>query len=296
MQEEKLIRLFLDYIGLEKRFSKHTVTAYKNDLRQYHEFQSSSSIQKGADSYSRLTIREWIYHLNEQGLSNKTILRKLSSLKSYFNFLIRRGILESNPCREISGPKIEKRLPNYISSTDLDSLIKKVFFPETLAGQREKAILTLFYSTGMRRAELISLRVKDVDFSRDLIKVFGKGKKQRLIPITGLLRSVLLKYLDQRKDSSIDSDFLFYTAKGSSMYPKMVYRMVYAALEKVSSVSKKSPHVLRHSFATHLVNNGADINAIKELLGHSSLAATQVYTHNSFDQLKKIYNQAHPKA
>ena len=241
-------------------------------------------------------IRSWLVELIGQGIGTRSVTRKLTSLKSFFKFLIREGVVEINPMRKITSPKIPKRLPVFVEKEKMEMLLDQIDFGEGYAGIRDKLIIELFYATGMRLAELVNLKDIDFDFYHNTIKVLGKRNKERLIPFGNKFASVMKSYIEEKKNLFGDIDELFLTDKGNRIYSKMVYRIVVRYLNKVTTVDKKSPHVLRHTFATHLLNNGAELNAVKELLGHTNLSATQVYTHNTIDKLKRIYKQAHPKA
>lgn len=233
----------------------------------------------------------------ESDIKARSVNRKLSSLKSYFNFLIRSGKLKVNPTSKVISPKTEQRLPSIIQEDEIRALLDEIVFEENFMGHRDKLVLEILYVTGMRKAELIELRDQDIDFDRKLIKVFGKGKKERLIPVSDRFISKLKIYIKVRNEHFELNHFVafFISNSGNKMYPKFVYNLVKRYLSLVSTSDKRSPHILRHSFATHLSNKGAKLNAIKELLGHSNLSATQIYTHNSIEQLKKVYDKAHPK-
>ena len=291
--------LFLAYIQFEKRFSKHTIKAYQSDLEQFQTYLFATySIQQNAE-ITHQHIRSWIIALMQAGMTPRSINRKLSTLKSFFQFLIKKGKLEKDPMLKVTAPKTGKRLPVFVEERPLEVLFEEVQFGEDFEGVRDRLIMELLYQTGIRRSELIHLQISDIDFQGQAIKVLGKGNKERLIPINRDLRLQINNYLELRKQTFPDIltlGQLLLTKKGKPLYPKMVYNLVNKYLAIVTTQEKRSPHILRHSFATHLSNNGADLNAIKELLGHSSLAATQVYTHNSIERLKEIYQQAHPKA
>ena len=241
-------------------------------------------------------IRSWLVHLMEHQVGSRSVNRKLTTLKSFYKFLLREGIMEENPMRKITSPKIAKRLPVFIEKDKMEMLFDDTGFGEGYPGTRNRLILEIFYSTGMRLSELVNLKETDIDFHHDTIKVLGKRNKERLIPFSKKFESLMKSYLDEKGSVFGDTDVLFLTDKGRKIYPKMVYRIVSRYLGAVTTMEKKSPHVLRHTFATHLLNNGAELNAVKELLGHASLSATQVYTHNTIEKLKRIYKQAHPKA
>lgn len=288
---------FFNYIEFEKRYSRHTLEAYKTDLEQFSEFlvkNESNDIHLA----SHHDIRNWIVSMMEQKVTARSINRKISTLKSFYKFLMRKGEIKKNPLSKVQSPKTSKRLPVFVELPGIERLLKEIEFPEGYEGLRDKMIIELFYGTGMRRNELINLKETDVDSYNSQIKVLGKGNKERLIPIhNALLASVKNFVAEKKKLTEVQSaNYLVTNEKGGKLEPGIVYAIVKKYLNMVTTVDKKSPHVLRHTFATHLMNNGADINAVKELLGHSSLAATQVYTHNTIDKLKEIYRQAHPKA
>jgi len=233
----------------------------------------------------------------EGGISPRSVNRKLSALKTYYGFLKKQGTVNHNPTTKVVSPKVESRLPNYVQEKELETLFEDLVFPENFQGVRDRTILELFYLTGMRRAELIGLDDLSIDFERKIVKVIGKGKKERLIPLSAKFCNQIKAYVEKRNEAFKKDHFpsLFVTGKGNKMYPKFVYNIVKSYLSLVSTIEKRSPHILRHSFATHLSNKGAKLNIIKELLGHSNLSATQIYTHNSIEQLKKVYTNAHPK-
>ena len=246
---------------------------------------------------SHLEIRSWIVQMMGHKITPRSINRKLSTLKSFFKFLMRKGVVKKSPLSKVLAPKTSKRLPVFVEKSGIDRLLTATEFPEGFIGARDKMILDLFYGTGMRRSELNNLRETDIDSYNAQIKVLGKGNKERIIPIQPQLRRALKEYIDLKNQSTaIPSIYLFVNEKGKLLNPSNIYQIVKKYLNLITTRDKKSPHVLRHTFATHLMNNGADINAVKELLGHASLAATQVYTHNTIEKLKNIYKQAHPKA
>ena len=288
---------FIDYLQYEKRYASHTVISYKKDLNDFLSFLDTTYSITSPGKASTAMIRSWLADLIETGISSRTVNRKLSTLRSWFKFLTRKGILSQNPAAAIPNMKTGKPLPVYVEHSAMDHLLHRIDFPEDFSGKTELLIIELLYETGMRRAELIRLKTGDVDFHSAQIKILGKGNKERIIPISNQLRKKLKAYLSEKeKLSDCNFQFLLVTPKGRKLYDKYVYRVVKKWLSLVTSVDKKSPHVLRHTFATHLTNNGADLNAVKEMLGHASLAATQIYTHNSIKQLKKVYKQAHPKS
>ena len=292
------ITTFLQYLEFEKRFSPHTISAYKSDLEQFDIFlKLTYEIEKVVD-IRHIHIRAWIVELIQNKITPRSINRKLSTLKTYFKFLKRRKTIKENPMLKVIAPKVGKRLPVVIKEIEIQHLFEEIDFGNGYPAVRDEMIMELLYSTGMRRSELIQLTPSHIDFHQQQIKVLGKGNKERLIPFAKKLSDHLKSYVLVRNEefSLTNKDPLFLTNKGQKLYPKLVYNLVKKYLSQVTTVEQRSPHVLRHSFATHLSGNGADLNAIKELLGHSSLAATQVYTHNSIEQLKKVYQQAFPKA
>lgn len=289
---------FLEFLAFEKRFSPHTITAYKTDLKQFSTYLQNQYELTNWSDVQGLFIRSWVVALLDQGQSERSINRKLSSLKTFFKFLVRRGLVAENPMIKVQGPKVGKRLPSFVREEQMNLLMDGgIKFPEGFSGIRDHTILQVFYTTGMRRAELIDLNLDAILWEASQLKVKGKGGKERLIPLLPEALRQLQEYLDSRREYWPESteEALFLTNGGTRMYPKYVYNIVNQYLSQITTLEKKSPHVLRHSFATHLANNGADLNAIKELMGHSSLAATQVYTHNSIERLKEVYEQAHPK-
>lgn len=290
--------IFLQYLQYEKRFSENTILAYRKDVEQFIAFLKETYSLALVNEVRHFHIRSWVIDLLEQGLTPRTIRRKLSTLKTYFRFLLKHKQIEENPMLKVVIPKVGKRLPVHVQEHEMAQLFERAAFTEDFPGQRDRTMLELLYATGMRRAELLGLRLQDVDFGQRVIRVLGKGKKERLIPFGTALREQLQAYLDVREATFPDNGeaHLLLTDKGAKLYPKFVYNTVKRYLSLVTTLEQRSPHVLRHSFATHLSNNGADLNAIKELLGHANLAATQIYTHNSIEKLKKVYQQAHPKA
>jgi integrase/recombinase XerC len=290
------VQSFFNYIEFEKRYSKHTIEAYQNDLAQFETF--LITYEKELKDVSHIDIRNWIVSMMEQKISARSVNRKISALKSFYKFLLRRGEIKKTPLSKVQTPKTSKRLPVFVELPGIEKLLKEIEFPEGYEGLRDKMIIELFYGTGMRRSELINLKETDIDSYNSQIKVLGKGNKERIIPIHNELRNTIKNFIQRKKEllESQSGDLLVVREKGKKMEPGLVYEIVKKYLNLVTTVDKKSPHTLRHTFATHLMNNGADINAVKELLGHASLAATQVYTHNTIDKLKEIYNRAHPKA
>lgn len=291
------IERFIRYLQFEKRFSPHTVTAYQKDLDQFSDF----LVYAGSESLTitHQQVRSWMVELMEQGNEARTINRKISSLRSYYKFLQREALIENNPMTYIRAPKIPKRLPVVITEQKMDILLDGGnVFSDDFPGLRDRLVIELLYGTGIRLAELVNLNDKDINIYEQQIKVLGKRNKERIIPINSSLTKLIGDYKHQKLSENFDNkaSSLIVTNEGKDAYPKFIYRIVRSVLSVISTHDKKSPHILRHSFATSLLNRGADLNAIKELLGHSSLAATQVYTHNSVEKLKSIYKQAHPKA
>jgi integrase/recombinase XerC len=287
---------FLSYLRFEKRYSPHTVASYDNDLKQFGLFCK----QAGSDGFvlDSSLIRMWVVSLLDQGISPRSVNRKLSTLKSFARYLMRQGIISVNPLNKILKPKMSKRIPAFVDEEKLNQFLDNYEFGEDYEGLRNQLVIELLYQTGMRRSELIGIKTSSVNFADSHLRVLGKRNKERIIPINNELGKRLKEFIELRNQvfPLINNDFLLLTAKAQQVYPKMIYRIITEFLKLVTTLDKKSPHVLRHSFATHLLNRGADLNAIKELLGHANLSATQVYTHNTFEKLKDIYKQAHPRA
>jgi integrase/recombinase XerC len=289
---------FLKYLKFEKRVSLHTLKAYKNDLSQFSDFLQLNSFGNKPQSADYSAIRAWIIHLVETGIEPLSVNRKIACLRSLFKFLLAQDTISKDPMAKISILKTSKKLPSFVKEGDMTYLLDQVKFTDNLEGLRDKLILELFYATGIRLSELISLKENQIDLRNRTIKVLGKRNKERVIPFAkSIIPSIELYKIRRNKEIALkDHGFFFVTDKGEPCYPMMVYRTVRKYLSLHTSAEKISPHVLRHTYATHLLNKGAEINAVKDLLGHSSLAATQVYTHNSMDKLKKVFDQAHPKA
>jgi integrase/recombinase XerC len=298
---------FIDYIQYQKRYSPHTVSAYRNDLDQFYSF---LKIQYNIDDIREVThpmIRSWLASLMEEKTSPRSVNRKLSTLKSFFKFLIKEGILTVNPMRMIISLKTSKALPSFVEKKKMEMLFDKTDFGSGFPGLRDRMILEILYATGMRLSELINLKDTDIDFYHSEVKVLGKRNKERLIPFSNKFADLLKTYLQEKKtwletaefkrgSVNVEDCWFIMNNNGKKAYPRFIYSTVTKYLSQVTTLQKTSPHVLRHTFATHLLNNGAELNAVKELLGHASLSATQVYTHNTIEKLKKIYKQAHPKA
>lgn len=293
-----MIQKFLSFLTHEKRYSQHTLTAYEEDLNQFHTFLSQTFEIVAVEEVRHLHLRSWVVELIEGGISPRSVNRKIACLKSYFKFLCAREYLEKNPASRLKPLKTEKKLPSFVKESEMTRLLDHVEFPDNFFGVRDKLVIELFYATGIRLAELISLKNADVNFYDQSIKVLGKRNKERIIPIPDSIVNTIKNYQSLMQDmwGTINHPYLLVTDKGEPMYPMMVYRIIKNYLGAVTTLSKKSPHVLRHTFATHLLDKGADLNAVKDLLGHTSLAATQVYTHNSLEKLKSVFDQAHPKA
>lgn len=293
--------LFLNYLTVERRFSKHTIISYKTDLSQFAKFIKDSYELEDIKEVNHLYIRSWIVSLMENGIDPKSVNRKITALRSFYKFLIKTEVIDKNPMLKIQAPKVSKKLPEFLDEKKMDVLFDNMSNGGDLYEEvRDFLILDFFYRTGVRLSELIELKINNVNFHNLTITVTGKRNKVRQIPITIGFKQDLEKYLKLRKDFlsllNLDCHYFFTDNKGNKMYPVFVYRIVKTNIKMVSTGKKKSPHILRHTFATTMLNNGADINAIKELLGHSNLSATQVYTHNTIEKLKEVYKQAFPKA
>jgi len=289
---------FIDYLLLEKKYSKLTVNAYQKDIEDFLEFLQSeySAIDLIKVHYTQ--IRSWIVSLVERGISNRSINRKVSALNSYYKFLLKVGEVETNPLSKHRALKTSKKIQVPFSEKEVAFALDDIHFEDSFEGIRDKLIIELFYSTGIRRIELVELKLNSVDLTNKTLKVLGKRNKERFVPLLDTVLETIQKYLNSRNnlESISNQEYLFLTKKGMKIYETLVYRIINEYFSLASTKVKKSPHILRHSFATHLLNQGADLNAVKELLGHSSLAATQVYTHNSIGELKKVYSNAHPRS
>lgn len=289
---------FSDYLLLEKKYSTHTVGAYLNDITAFESFVKESFEQEGVDSVNYSQVRSWIVFLVDHNISNVSVNRKMASLKAYYRFLLKSKQIEINPMLKHKSLKTPKVVQVPFSEKELKDLLGEMEAPVGFEEIRDRLIVEMFYVTGMRRAELIHLMIKNVDLSGNAIKVLGKRNKERIIPILPIIADQIDLYIKERDglESLVDSDYFFVSKKGLKLSESFVYRLINSYFSRVSEKVKKSPHVLRHTFATHLLNNGADLNSVKELLGHSSLASTQVYTHNSLAELKKVYKGAHPRS
>lgn len=288
---------FFKYLQFEKRYSSHTLTAYREDIQQFRRFLNSYYELTEIDKCDHRQVRSWIVHMMQNDYTSRTIHRKISVLKSYFKYQKKIGVVPINPMSKVISPKSGKRLPEFIRENQIENLERFMACDDSFEGRRDALVVTLLYELGIRRSELINIEIKDIDFDRGYIKVLGKGNKERLIPLSTSTMNQVKAYNAIKQTEFPDAEeFLLVTNKGRKMYPKFVYSLVKKYLGSVASNKYLGPHVLRHSFATHLANNGADLNAIKELLGHSSLAATQIYMHNTIEKLKEVYQKSHPKA
>lgn len=288
---------FKDYLQKEKKYSLHTVTAYSNDLSDFEAFLKQDFDQDSLEDVNYSQIRSWIVSLVDAGISNTSVNRKISSLKSFYKFLLKIKRIQVSPLLKHKALKTPKKLQIPFSEKELDNVLNYIVYPEGFEGMRDKLIIDLFYTTGIRRAELIGLKVANVDLSKGVLKVLGKRNKERILPMLPVIQEQIRLYLSERAglEEIKDGGFFFLTLKGVKLNDSLVYRLINMYFSNVSEKVKKSPHVLRHTFATHMLNNGADLNSVKELLGHSSLASTQIYTHSSLAELKKVYGDAHPR-
>ncbi len=292
-----VIQPFLDHLRFEKRYSQHTLISYQTDLEQFFAYLASQFDSPDLPAISAMFIRSWLAEMKEEGMESRSLNRKISALKSFFKYQLKMGVIQQSPMTTIVSPKVSKRLPVFVEEKDMHTLFDYVEFSDDWKGRTEKLVLQLFYSTGMRLSELIGLKENQLDGSLRQLKVLGKGNKERILPLSPELVQLLKAYIQDKPDKQEEKhQRLFVNEKGKPLQPRQVYSFVKQHLATVTTVTKKSPHILRHSFATHLMNNGADLNAVKELLGHSSLAATQVYTHNTIEKLKEVFKKAHPKA
>ena len=289
---------FTDYLLLEKKYSKLTVAAYENDLKTFKKFIKEEYDSNDIQSINYPQIRNWIVFLVESNISNRSINRKMSSLNTYYKFLMKIGEIQTNPLAKHKALKTSKKIQIPFSETEINRVLDELHFEDDFEGVRNRLIIELFYSTGIRRIELVELKLTSVDFNNKTLKVLGKRNKERIVPLIRPVLDTMNKYLKSRSSLEFINDYenLFLTKKGVKIYETLVYRIINDYFSIASTKVKKSPHILRHSFATHLLNQGADLNAVKELLGHSSLAATQVYTHNSIAELKKVHVNAHPRS
>jgi len=286
---------FIEYLNYEKNYSPYTVTAYKKDLESFQIFSKKEYDESDLSGLPYSIIRSWIVTLVDSGIANRSINRKVSSLKSYYNYLVKTKQIKQNPLHKHKSLKISKKVNIPFSQKEVFEVLELFENSKDFESVRDKLIIELMYTTGMRRSELIGLKLSSVDLSQNTVKVIGKRNKERHIPLLNSVIKTIKDYLDQRNKIVVKQDYFLITRKGEKMYATLVYRIINEYFSKVSLKIKKSPHVIRHSFATHLLNEGADLNSVKELLGHSSLASTQVYTHNNLKELKKLYNHAHPR-
>src|SRR5688572_8872618 len=290
--------LFFKYLTFEKRYCPHTLTSYRTDLGQFASYLAQTYQIDNPAEADHTIIRSWIVSLLQNNLEARSVNRKIACLRSYYKFLLRQGEITQNPMLKVTAPKAGKKLPAFLPKETMQQLFEQIEFPDTFEGWRDKAVLELLYGTGMRLSELIGLQENSIDFYQKTIRVLGKGQKERILPLNASLEACLHIYLKHKALEFQDNKqaVLLVTIKNQPLYPKLVYRIVKNYTGMVTTSQHRNPHVLRHTFATHLLDNGADLNAIKDLLGHSSLAATQVYTHNSIEKLKAIFEKAHPKA
>jgi len=293
-----LLHSFLDYLLLEKNYSELTIKAYGKDIQSFLDFLKEEYKDENLKEVNYAQIRTWIIKMVNQNISNRSINRKISSLNSFFKFLIKTEHIKINPLVKHKALKTSKKVQVPFSEEEINSVLNKISHADSFEGVRNKLIIELFYATGIRRIELINIKLKDIDLESKTVKILGKRNKERVIPLLNMLVESIKMYLEKRKSLEVieDKDYLLLTAKGVKLYETLVYRIINEYFSLASSKVKRSPHILRHSFATHLLNQGAELNAVKELLGHSSLAATQVYTHNSIAELKKVYAKAHPRS
>lgn len=288
-----LIKNFLDYLTIEKRYSVHTTVSYRNDLNQFNLYLLESYSGIEFHKVEMIHVRSYMVHLLESKLAKSTVARKVSSIKSLYKFMKKEQLISSSPILLLETPKLDSRLPVFLKEEEVVNLFEEFKFEDSFSGKRDKMILYLFYQTGIRLSELIGL--KDVDVRNGELKVLGKRNKERIIPLSNNIQPLIDQFLNLKDELGYKKKYFFVTDKGNKLYEKFVYRKVNYYLSMVSSKQKKSPHILRHTFATHMLNNGADLNSIKEILGHENLSATQVYTHNTFQKLKSIHKQSHPR-
>ena len=296
-EPQTYIQYFLDYLKFQKRYSHHTIISYQNDLKDFFDYIESGYGTLSLPEISSNLVRSWLAQLKQNKIASKSINRKISSLKSFFKYQLRKEVLSVSPMATIVSLKVNKRLPSFIEEKELNVLFNEVEFPDTWEGRTNKLLIKIFYQTGMRLSELINLKESQIDRSNNNIKILGKGNKERIVPVNKDLQTDIFDYISEKKKiENYEIGYLLINKKGKKLQPRYVYSIVKGYLSTVTTNDRKSPHILRHSFATHLTNNGANINAVKELLGHSSLAYTQIYTHNNIKKLKDIHKRAHPKS
>lgn len=294
-----MIESFINYLEYEKKASPHTVTAYRYDLEQFQEFALLSFEKDSISEADHTEIRAWVIDLVDEGLSSTTVNRKMATLRSFYKFLLRSRLIKKDPTYKLKSLKNPKRLPEFVQESTIDSVLEEAVYEATFEGQRDKMIMEFLYQTGVRLSELIGLKWSDINLIEGSVRVLGKRKKERIIPITSVLKRNIIWYqkvFEERFSNGRQTDYFIVTNQEKQSYPMLIYRTVRHYLDLFAQTSSRSPHVLRHTFATHLLNKGADLNAVKDLLGHANLAATQVYTHNSLEKLKAVFEQAHPKA
>ena len=291
-----MVKSFIKYLQLEKRFSPHTITAYSKDLQQFTSFLNDVFEISLIVEAQHTHLRGWVVDLMDSGLTARTVNRKIASIKSLYKFLQRRQLIEVNPASRLKSLRVPKGLPSFVKESEMENLLGRMTFDEGFEGKRDKFLLEMLYATGMRLSELIGLTDESINYYDKTVKVLGKRNKERIVPLHKEVIDLVETYKELKKDVPKKSDKLIVTNSGTDLYPQFVYKTVKKYLAQVTTLSKRSPHVLRHTFATHLLNKGADLNAVKDLLGHASLASTQVYTHNSIEKLKAVFDQAHPKA
>lgn len=294
-----MIDSFINYLEFEKKSSAHTVQAYKKDLEQFQDFASLAFERADISHSDHAEIRAWVIDLVENDLTTTSVNRKIATLRSFFKFLLRSRVISKDPTYKLKSLKNPKKLPEFLQETTITSVLEESVYEENFEGQRDRMVMEFLYLTGVRLSELTGLKWENINLPEQVVKVLGKRKKERIIPLTkGLTRNIILyeKVFEERFSKVVQSDYFIVSNNGKPSYPMMIYRVVRQYLDLFAQTSKRSPHILRHTFATHLLNKGADLNAVKDLLGHANLAATQVYTHNSLEKLKAVFEQAHPKA
>ena len=287
---------FIKYLKFEKRLSDHTILSYDNDLKQFESFFKTYSTNKEIKTTDKRAIRSWIVELSLKNLSPKSINRKIATLRSFFKFLIKREVIEINPTTNITSLKTDQKIPNFLKEKDINFLFDNLILEKNFNGERDMLILELLYGTGIRISELINLKTRNINIPKKEMKIMGKRKKERIIPLHQQIISQIKKYLDKKNEIKSTHEFLLCTNKGKKLYPMLIYRIVKKHLSSLINSKKYNPHLLRHTFATHILNKGGDLNSIKDLLGHESLAATQIYTHNSIEKLKETFKASHPRA